>query len=235
MNPIIGIISAVDAAETTSVLPAYVRCIEQAGGTPLVLPYTTKTQTIQSYVTLCDGFLFSGGVDISPTRYGEMPTSRCATPSLPFDEFAFLVFSAALTTKKPILGVCRGAQMINIALGGTLYQDLPTQHASPILHQQREPKFSFSHEVSLVKDGPLARLLGTERSPANSFHHQAIKRLGDGLTVMATADDGTVEAIYAPSHPYLFGIQWHPERLIDIDEHSRNLFSHFIQTCEERK
>lgn len=235
MNPIIGIISAVDAAETTSVLRPYVRCVEQANGTPVLLPYTTNPEIVQDYVSLCASFLFSGGVDISPTRYGEIPSSRCASPSLPFDEFAFLVFSAAQTTGKPILGICRGAQMINIALGGTLYQDLPTQHASPILHQQREPKFSFSHEVSLVKDEPLARLLGAERIPANSFHHQAVKTLGEGLTVIATADDGTVEAIYAPNHPYLFGIQWHPERLIDVDENSRAIFSDFIRACEASK
>ena len=235
MNPIIGIISAVDAAETTMVLPPYVRCVEKAGGLPVALPYTTDVNTVKQFVSLCDGFLFSGGVDISPARYGEEPNSRCATPSIPYDTFSFLVFEHALPTNKPIFGICRGAQMINVALGGSLYQDLPTQYTSSILHQQREPKFSFSHSVSLVKDEPLARLLGKERILANSFHHQAIKVLGQGLTVMATADDGTVEAVYAPAHPYLFGIQWHPERLIDIDGNSRAIFSHFIETCEASK
>ena len=168
-------------------------------------------------------------------RYGEETLPDCGTPSLPCDEFGFFMLEHALSTKKPILGICRGAQLINVGLGGTLYQDLPSQCPSPIAHRQTEPKFSFSHEVALTEGEPLHRLLGQKRIRANSFHHQAVKTPGHGLRVMARADDGTVEAIYAPDHPYLFGIQWHPERLLDIDENSRRLFSHFVQACEVSK
>jgi putative glutamine amidotransferase len=137
-----------------------------------------------------------------------------------------------LASGKPILGICRGGQLINVALGGTLWQDLPSQFPSEIHHVQKEEKFATSHSVSILPDTPLAAITGKNRITANSFHHQAAHKLGEGLRVMALADDGVVEAMYLPGHPFLWALQWHPERIYDIDADARALFTSFIEACK---
>jgi putative glutamine amidotransferase len=136
-----------------------------------------------------------------------------------------------METEKPVLGICRGAQLINIALGGTLYQDLPTELPTEISHRQTEPKFSPAHSVKILADTPLYDLVQKDRMTANSFHHQAVKTLGKGLELMALADDGVVEAFYLPGERYLRAYQWHPERLFAIDSDNRLLFEDFTAHC----
>jgi putative glutamine amidotransferase len=138
-----------------------------------------------------------------------------------------------LASKKPILGICRGAQMINVALGGTLYQDIATQLQTELSHRQTEGKFEHSHAVNILQGTPLFALLHQERIPANSFHHQAVKALGEGLAVMARADDGVVEALYHTVHPYLRLYQWHPERLCKTDSAALSVFADFVASCRK--
>lgn len=133
------------------------------------------------------------------------------------------------------MAICRGAQLVNVALGGTLYQDIPTEIISNIPHRQTEPKDSHSHEICVFENTPLRNLVMSERIKVNSFHHQALKLLGNGLSVMATADDGVIEAVYSTEHPYLLAYQWHPERLFDADNLNRVLFTDFIDACEVKK
>ncbi len=232
MNPIIGILAAVDNEATTSVFHPYTYAIEQAGGLPLLLPYTESADVIRRFVALCDGIFFTGGMDVSPSRYGEDIREHCDEIQPLRDALEFAVLNEALPTGKPILGICRGAQLVNVALGGTLYQDLPSERPSPITHRQTEGKFEFSHDIVVLPDTPLHTLLGRTRVRGNSFHHQAVKALGQGLAVMAEADDGVPEAFYAPDHPYLRAYQWHPERLYDKDGDSRVLFCDFITACQ---
>ena len=231
MPPIIGLLAAVDNEATTSIFHPYVHAIQVSGGMPLLLPYTESETVIRRFIELCDGLFFTGGMDIVPARYGEQTSERCDETQPLRDALEFTVLREALPTGKPLLGICRGAQLLNVALGGTLYQDLPSERPSPIAHRQSEGKVEFSHDISILPDTPLHHLLGATRIRGNSFHHQAIKRLGRGLRVMAEAEDGTVEGIWSVDHPYLRAYQWHPERLFDKDENSRTLFFDFISIC----
>lgn len=233
MPPIIGHLAAVDNEATTSIFHSYVHAIQVSGGVPLLLPYTESEAVIRRFVVLCDGLFFTGGMDIAPARYGEEASERCDETQPLRDALEFAVLREVLPTGKPLLGICRGAQLLNVALGGTLYQDLPSERPSTIAHRQTEGKFDFSHDIIVSPDTPLHRLLGASRIRGNSFHHQAVKAPGHGLRVMAEAEDGTIEGFWSVDHPYLRAYQWHPERLYDKDENSRALFSDFISACKK--
>ncbi len=232
MRPIIGMLVDVDNDKRTSVLNAYASALEKAGGTPIILPYTTDLKTIDSFINLCHGFCFTGGKDIEPSVYNEEKRAGCGENEPYRDEYELLVFSNVVKTQKPILGICRGAQLINVAMGGTLYQDIPSEYKTNILHKQAEPKFSPSHSVFVKENTPLFNLLNKSQITANSFHHQAIKTLGKGLQIMASASDGIIEALYMPEKRFLWAIQWHPERLVDTSEDNKALFTHFIESCK---
>ena len=232
MQPIIGMLAEIDDDKKTAIHHAYVFAIENSGGLPLLFPYIENEQIIDRFTELCDGFLFTGGMDIAPKYYNEKQSPFCGTSQSFRDKFEFRVIKKVLATEKPILCICRGAQLLNVALGGSLYQDIPNECPSNIAHRQAESKFSPSHDVNIFENTPLSRLIGTARMVANSFHHQAIKALGDGLRVMATADDGIIEAVYYDSDRYVRAYQWHPERLFEIENNNRLLFKDFISECE---
>lgn len=137
-----------------------------------------------------------------------------------------------IKTSKPILAICRGAQLVNVALGGTLYQDIPSEVPTKILHKQSEPDFSPSHDVKIMNNTPLYEMMRTEQIKGNSFHHQAIKALGKGLEIMAIAEDGIIEGVYSSGKQYVRAYQWHPERLFDTDAQSRMIFEDFIHACK---
>ena len=233
MLPIIAILGAVDDDKTVTLLNTYTRAIEASGGLPFIIPYTESEEQIKEYVTRCDGVLFSGGCDVEPKRFGEETKESCGVIQKNRDALEFAVFKRAFEKKKPIMGICRGAQVINVALGGSLYQDIPTEIPSDIPHRQPQPRTEPSHEVKILSDTPLMELIGKERMTANSFHHQAIKALGDGLEVMALADDGIIEAVYHTGDSYVIAYQWHPERLYTIDEDNMILFTDFIKAATE--
>ena len=231
MYPLIGILAEVDEECASRVQNPYVSAIEKAGGIPLLLPYVEREAVIEAFVQRCDGFFFTGGVDVEPSRYGAEKSDACGVTQPNRDALEFRVLEKAMRTAKPILGICRGAQLINAALGGTLYQDIPSEIQTTLLHRQTQPKFAPSHGVNVLADTPLARLIGADRMVANSFHHQAIKTLGKGLEIMALADDGVIEAVYLPGDRYLRAYQWHPERLFDTSKENRTLFLDFLDAC----
>ena len=231
MKPLIALSVAVDNEATTSAFYTYTKAIELGGGVPLIIPYTESEETKKRLVELCDGFCFTGGVDIHPYYYAEQVKEACGTITDIRDTFELSLFRAALKTQKPIMGICRGAQLINVALGGTLYQDIPTEYETEIAHRQVEEKMEYSHSVTVLENTPLSALVGEGEMRANSFHHQAAKRLGNGLLPMAYAADGIVEAMYFPAHTYLRAYQWHPERLCERDEKNKALFTEFITAC----
>ena len=230
MSKIIGILPSVDKNKNSTALYHYVCSIEQAGGTPIVLPYCETDSVLDDFVRLCDGFCFAGGSDIDPARYGEVKKETCGDIIEPRDDFDFRAFEKILKTGKPILGICRGAQLINVALGGTLYQDIPSEINTAINHRQTEADEVATHEVHIAEDSPLYKILGQTRIGVNSFHHQGAKKLGDGLISIAHSEDGVYEAYYLPSHRYLLAIQWHPERL--YDEFSGKIFKDFVSKCK---
>ena len=233
MQPIIGMLVTVDNEGTVNAMRPYADAILQSGGVPVILPYTTEDAVIARYVALCDGFCFTGGVDVAPAHYGEQASPACGEIHPLRDELELAVFRAARDTDKPLLGICRGAQLFNVALGGTLIQDLPSERPSPIAHRQIEEKFSPSHEVCVLPDTPLHALTGAQRMTANSFHHQAVKQLGNGLLPMAYADDGVIEGFYHATARYLRAYQWHPERLCATNAQNRIIFKDFIQHCNK--
>ncbi len=233
-TPIIGVTGAIDDEHFLTLFGTYTDAIIKAGGTPIVLAATTDSAVLDRYVSLCDGFLFSGGKDVDPRYYGEEKKEACGEIQAFRDEMELALLSRVLKTSKPLFCICRGAQVVNVVLGGTLYQDVPTEYKTEIAHRQEGGWFDLSHDVIVAKDSPLYALIGKERVRGNSFHHQAIKTLGKGLAVMATADDGIIEGVYGTGERYLRAFQWHPERLYDRDGDTRTIFSDFIAHCKEK-
>ncbi|MCI9147350.1 MAG: gamma-glutamyl-gamma-aminobutyrate hydrolase family protein [Hungatella sp.] len=234
-KPIIGIIPLVDIErESYWMLPAYMKGIEEAGGIPVMLPLSSDAQTLEQLAGALDGFLFTGGHDISPSLYGETP-NHCETFCEERDKMEEPLFKLAWAQDKPVLGICRGLQLINAVLGGTLYQDLSIEHPSATCHRQKPPYDVPSHQVSVGEEGPLGRLLGTQKLMVNSCHHQAIKVLAPDLMPMAVSEDGLIEAFYAPKKAFVWAVQWHPEFAFLVDENSRQIFGAFVDSCKTQR
>jgi putative glutamine amidotransferase len=231
MKPIIGLFAEVDAEKKNGMKHSYSAAIELAGGIPVLLPYTENEETCLDYITLCDGFVFTGGADIDPKHYGEEIKPTCGKIFENRDRFELSAFPLVLNSGKPILGICRGFQLINVALGGTLYQDLPTEYKVTLPHQQTAPVTEPSHGIEILKGTPLYALIGKARMTGNSFHHQAIKALGKDLTVTARSEDGVIEAVFMPEKKHVRAYQWHPERLWQIDADNLAIFMQFVDAC----
>ena len=210
----------------------YLGGILEAGGAPIIFPFTKDEELVDQFCGMCDGFLFTGGQDISPSIYGEDPLPELEEVSEERDSLELLVIKRALELKRPVFGICRGLQFLNAYLGGTLYQDIPSQYGTDILHLQTEPYPVPTHEVRIAPDTPLASLLDTETISVNSFHHQGVKKLADGLVPAAWAPDGIVEAFYRPGSVFFAAVQWHPEMLYENDESSRRLFRAFVNAAK---
>lgn len=232
MKPVIGIVSLYDEQkESYWMLPGYAQGLEQAGAAPLVLPLTEDREALERYAALCDGFLFPGGHDLDPGLYGEEKSEACGLVCPERDNMEKLFFPLALETGKPILGICRGIQLINALLGGSLYQDLPTQRPSQVEHHGQPPYDQVIHTVTVERDSPLYDAVGAEKIGVNSYHHQGIKELGRGLRAAALAPDGLAEAVWLPGHKFLLAVQWHPEFAYKTDENSRKIFHAFVEAC----
>ena len=230
-SPIIGVLPLFDTEkQSVWMLPGYLKGIEEAGGTPLILPYTDNSKILLKVCKLCDGFLFTGGQDVCPSLYGE--SDKNSVDLLPtLDNLTKTVFDYATSKDLPILGICRGIQILNVFFGGTLYQDLPTEHPSNFSHHQEKPYLNPCHKVSLSNGSYLNLLLGTDLLLVNSIHHQAIKKLGQNLEVEAISVDGLVEGIKANNYKYILGVQWHPEYNFEVEKSSKTIFKSFIDAC----
>ena len=230
MKPIVGVMPLwADEKDSLWMLPGYLDGISQAGGLPIIFPFTEDENELEQLMGLCDGFLLTGGHDVSPEMYHEAPMAGLAVCCPRRDAMEGIVLRKALEKDRPVLGICRGIQFINAFLGGTLYQDLPTQHPSEIEHHQTAPYDRPIHEVTIVADSPLQRCLGGNRLAVNSYHHQAVKRLAPGLEAMAYAPDGLIEAAYLPGKKFLWAVQWHPEFSFRTDAASRAIFRAFVE------
>lgn len=190
----------------------YVEAVEKAGGIPLLLPPVCNEASVARYVGLCDGFILSGGNDMNSLFYQTEPHPMQGNFSSVLDKAQLMLTHEILKTDKPLLAICRGAQLLNVALGGTLYQDMSEVPFPVIQHSQLGYRAEPIHTVDIVADSIPGKLLGC-RLEVNSFHHQSVKDLGKGLRVVATAPDGIVEAVQLDSKPFVVGIQWHPEMM----------------------
>ncbi len=231
MSAIIGVMPLLDSErESLWMLPGYMDGIIRAGGIPVMLPLTDDEKIIRELADKCDGFLFTGGQDVSPSLYNQPKSEKCGEISDILDTMEGLIFKRVLDADKPLLGICRGIQFINAVLGGTLYQDIPTQINSRNEHHQKPPYNLPSHKVRIIENTPLYNLTGKTEIAVNSYHHQAIKDLADGLSVMAEADDGLIEAVYMPSKKFVWAVQWHPEFSFKTDKDSMKIFKAFISS-----
>lgn len=232
-RPLIGIAPS-HSERTINISTDYVKSVYRAGGIPVILPYhaygsvdgTDEEAVCREYADLYDGFLFSGGVDLNPALYGEEISSDKVEVDDIRDAFELMLFKAVFAAKKPILGICRGIQTINVALGGTLYQHIDG-------HSQSEPRGTRPQSLNVVRDGWLYGFCHKDVIAVNSYHHQNIKDLAPGLAVDGVSPDGYIEAVHHTDYPFLFATQFHPEiynRLPD-DDHSRAIFSAFVGAC----
>lgn len=221
--------------ESYWMLPGYMQGIVQSGGIPVMLPLTTDADMIRTLAGQFDGFLLTGGQDVSPCLYGEEKTPRCGEICPARDEMEQLLLQSVLSLNKPVLGICRGIQLLNASLGGTLYQDLPTETDSDLEHHQTPPYEKPIHRVRIKENTPLHTLLKCENLAVNSYHHQAIKELSPRLTAMAVAEDGLVEAVYMPGKRFVWAVQWHPEFSYQTDENSEKILQAFVAAARERE
>jgi putative glutamine amidotransferase len=232
---VIGVIPLWDGEKDSIwMIPGYLRGLEEAGAAPVILHLTDSEAILKQYARFFDGFLFTGGHDVNPKLYGHEKSGLCGEICEARDKMETYIFcEAVLNQKKPALGICRGIQLINALLGGSLYQDIPTELPGAVKHAKGHTE-SPAHSVRLLPESPLRKITGKERIEVNSSHHQGINRIAQGLEVMALADDGLVEAVYKPDHPFIQAVQWHPELSLN-DETSKKIFSAFVKAAERRK
>ncbi len=234
MKPIIGVLPLWDDEKSSIwMLPGYMNVIRESGGIPIILPLVASAEDTRQVCSHCDGFLFSGGHDVDPALYSTVISERCGLPCEERDRLESRVFHYAMEHDLPILGICRGIQIINVLCGGTLYQDLPSEHhpSNCVNHQMTPPYDVPWHDVTLVAESPLSKLISSPKIGVNSYHHQAIKELSPQLEAMAFADDGVIEAVYMPNKRYVYAVQWHPEFNFHNDTNSRLIVCDFIAHC----
>ena len=207
-------------------LPDYEESVRRAGGTPRVLDLSYDSPA--DVVASIDALLLTGGGDVLPSIYGAVahPTFDAAEPGR--DEYEIELVRRALEADVPVLAICRGIQVLNVACGGTLIQDIPDEVGTTINHKVSNPPHSMAHDVWMESGSALRRLLGDDMHAVNSRHHQAVKNLGEGLVVTATAPDGVIEAIEDPTRRFCLGVQWHPENFFRTGEF-RVLFEALVQ------
>ncbi|GGE33347.1 gamma-glutamyl hydrolase [Pullulanibacillus camelliae] len=210
----------------------YVTAVYAAGGLPILLPYTSEASMVQCMLTCANGILLSGGSDIDPYLYREEPAPTLETINPERDAFEVTLIQAALDQGIPILAVCRGNLMLNVAAGGTLYQDIYSENEASIQHYQAAPRDHVSHSVQVKSHTRLHRITGTDIIRVNSYHHQAIKTLAPGFQSSARSSDSIIEAIEDPHQSFVVGVQWHPGSLIQKQSHALNLFKAFITAAK---
>lgn len=233
MKPLIGLTPIVDAArDSLWMLPGYMQGLEAAGGIGMMLPLTDDAAVLKDIVDRVDGILLTGGNDVAPALYGEEKETFCGENDPLRDRMETRLIELALQADKPVFGICRGLQILNVVLGGTLYQDLKTQTGTDQPHSMDKPYDRTVHEVNILPDTPLAELYGPGPLAVNSRHHQGIKGLAPALSAQAVAPDGLIEAVYLPEYRFVQAVQWHPEHRWQAAE-SQSILRAFVEACRE--
>jgi putative glutamine amidotransferase len=206
----------------------YVRSVERGGGLPLVL-VPGGPGDVGDILDRIDGLVLSGGSDIDPSLYGEAPHPKLGRVIRERDDFELALCREALRRDRPILAICRGHQVLNVATGGTLIQDIPSEVSGRIEHDARRERWEHSHEVRILQGTRLGAILKKAMVAVNSFHHQAVERVGEGLIVSAcSADDQVVEGIEMPDRRFVLGVQWHPESFWNRSDGFSGLFEALV-------
>lgn len=210
----------------------YVNAVVDSGGVPIVLPIIKDLSDVERYLDLVDGLILTGGGDLSPIYFGEEPIKEVDSICLSRDNMEIELFKKAYERNIPILGICRGLQVMNVALGGTLYQDINVQVANAIGHMCSYNIHQGYHTISILKDSLFHSIFKTDKLIVNSQHHQSIKDLGQNLKVSSTTVDGVIESIESTNDKWLLGTQFHPEVMIESDDKFMGIFNLFMETCK---
>jgi putative glutamine amidotransferase len=240
LKPLVGITTERWSSSLTQpnhnvqgVLTTYLDALSQAGGLPVLIPLSLDDDDLLALYARVQAVLLPGGGDLDPARYSAASHPRTAGIDHDRDRVELQLARQAVADRKPLFGICRGAQVFNVALGGTLYQDLPSERPGDVRHAHPFPEFPrehIAHPVSVEEESRLARLLGAPIVSVNSRHHQAVKDVAPGLSVAAHAPDGVIEALELPAHPFALAVQWHPENLQHRPE-MRALFERFVEAA----
>jgi putative glutamine amidotransferase len=214
---------------------SYIRAVTEAGAAPLLIPYVADKTRLRALYEVLDGLVLSGGEDVDPAHFGEPPHPGIRRVHPERDETELTLARWAMEQGMPLLAICRGIQVFNVALGGNLYQDIQAQLPGAERHDWYPgyPRDHLPHSVVVPSGTHLSRILGTTFLPVNSLHHQAVKDVAPGLTVVARAPDQVIEAVEAVGHSFAIGVQWHPEELIYSDIRARWLFDALVEACQE--
>jgi putative glutamine amidotransferase len=217
---------------------AYITSLDQLGLAAVLLTPFHTARTLRALIEHADGLVLSGGGDIDPERYGQEPGPMLDWVDPMRDEMEMTALGLAVQREIPVLGICRGCQVLNVYFGGTLYQDIESERPTPVEHQQAGPWGARSHDVAVAPSSRLHDIVECDTIHINSFHHQAIRDVAPTLKATGVADDGIIEAVESDDHPWLVGVQWHPERgeatTPDTDP-DRRLFAAFRQAVVERQ
>lgn len=230
MKPLIGVSAGLKDDTVLSLNKTNYEKISEYGGLPVVLPNLCDEDEIKALAEKLDGLLLTGGVDIDPILFGEEPHKDLGEVSPSRDYFEMTIAKEMLKLNKPIFGICRGSQILNVATNGTIYQDIYAQNEGEFLqHLQKAPREHAAHFVQVEEDSMLYEIVKAKEIKVNTFHHQAVKNVGEDMKVSSRANDGVVESIESGKHKFALGVQWHPEYL--KDDASQALFKAFINAC----
>ncbi len=242
MRPVIGITCGLTASaigdsvytlERNIIARDYAGAIEHAGGTPLLIPHVGDLECIDQYLGVLDGLVLSGGGDIDPLLFDQEPHRNIGSVDRVRDEMEFQLTQKALNQDLPLLGICRGIQMMNVAAGGTIYQDIAAEMPQPTLcHSQTGAGWYASHTIDILPDTRLLQVFGSPIAHVNSYHHQAVRDVAEGFIVTAKAKDNVIEAIESPAHRFALGVQCHPELMWEQHPEALSLFTAFLKACQ---
>ena len=240
-KPVIGISTSVivdqgggfPGYERIYVNKDYVSSVIFAGAVPLMIPMDASEENLRQTLELVDGMIFSGGHDIAPIRYGEEPHQKLQEICPERDAFDFLLYRLTKEKKLPILGICRGFQLMNVSEGGKLYQDLSLKETESFKHSQGHGPSILTHTVSIEAGSRLHEILGKEEIRVNSFHHQAVKSVSEKVAISGRALDEVIEAIEVKNYPFAVGVQFHPEMLQEKEEDMKKIFAALVSAAKE--
>jgi putative glutamine amidotransferase len=231
-DPLVGVTTSItldQSPERAYVNSAYLHAVQQAGGVPVLLPPQLSKSSLERLVRGLDAVLLTGGGDMDPAAFGEAPHPTLYDVAPSRDALETQVTLIALEKKTPLLAICRGVQVLNVVLGGSLHQDVATEPGTEITHSQKEARDQTTHKVTVAAGSRLSRVLGDLDLEVNSFHHQVVKSLGRGLVPVAWAPDRLIEGVELDDDSrFVLGVQWHPEHLVGTSEHARRLFSALV-------
>lgn len=232
MKPLIGVTSNLQDG-ILSLSTDHIQSITRAGGVPVILPNVPPEEAEDELAAVMDGLLVTGGGDIDPLTFGEEPKQKLGAICPERDRFEMGIIKKMFMLNKPIFAICRGCQVLNIALDGDIYQDIYSQIETELLqHTQIAPRYHTSHYINIKQGGLLYEIAQTEIAKVNSYHHQAVRHVSPYLTISATSNDGIIEAIESNNRRFVLGVQWHPENMVAVnDPLSRSLFEHFVNAC----